>query len=102
MLHAFDPATEATVTAVPPETISQIIDALETMMRISYVTSDLDISSDYLIEPAHIDSAILAAIDASLLISRGADHFAARHEPALARSHSRRSRGRRSGRRARV
>ena len=101
MLHAFDPATEATVTAVPPETISQIIDALETMMRISYVTSDLDISSDYLIEPAHIDSAILAAIDASLA-SRGADHFAARHEPALARSHSRRSRSRRSGRRARI
>lgn len=101
MLHAFVPTTEASVTAVPPETISQIIDALETMMRISYVTSDLDTSNEFLIEPAHIDSAILAAIDASLLIADGAEHFAVRQEAGLARSHSRRSRGRRSGRRVR-
>lgn len=101
MLHAFDPATEASVTAVPPETISQIIDALEAMMRISYITSDLDIGSDYLIEPAYIDSSLLAAIDASLVISDGAEHFAVRQEAGIARSHSRRSRGRRSGRRVR-
>ncbi|HEY3920024.1 MAG TPA: hypothetical protein VGL83_19690 [Stellaceae bacterium] len=71
------------------------------MMRISFITGDLDISADYVVEPAHIDQSILAAIDASLVVGAGDARFIdviASDTARLVGSHNQRRRSRRAGR----
>jgi hypothetical protein len=57
--------------------VNRIIDALETMMRMTSVSRSLDAIKRYGIEPEQIDEVILAAINASLCLdSDGNDSVA--------------------------
>jgi hypothetical protein len=59
------------------QSVTRIIDALETMMSASTARRSLDTIKRYAVEPEHIDDVILAAINASLcLVSDGDDHVA--------------------------
>ncbi len=68
-------------------TVTRIMNAMETMMRVSSVARSLETIKRYSIDADHIDEAILAAINASLcLVSDGDNRVAEGFNDDIARN----------------